>query len=172
MVGKGCFLPALTLSPSPLSFPLPTLTHSLSLPTVLPLSLPPHSHTLPPSLPPSSLSHSPFLSPSPLPTLTLPPLSPPHSYTHSPPCIPPPLSLPQVIPAKYLCYFHDPTYQHHLVHQLPGSVRSKITSQRRYISYLNHLLERLVEMGLIEVEGNLQTNKRRDQVMGEMRTPL
>ena len=72
----------------------------------------------------------------------------------------------QVIPAKYLCYFNDPEHQHKLVRHLPRRLRSVIRADRRDVSLVNQFLERMVSMELATVEGNLQTNKRRDQVSG------
>jgi hypothetical protein len=67
----------------------------------------------------------------------------------------------RIVPAKYM---YSPVYRHQLVRQLPRQLRNMITAQRRDVSLVNQLLEKLVDMGLVQVDGNLQTNRRRDQV--------
>ena len=74
------------------------------------------------------------------------------------------LPLIQIIPAKYLCYFRSLEHQHTLIHQLPRRLRNMIRTDRRDVSLVNQLLDRMMRMNIVKVDGNLQTNRRREQV--------
>jgi hypothetical protein len=73
-------------------------------------------------------------------------------------------SSPQTIPARYLDYFSLPDLTHTPIGRLPRRLRGAAQSERRDVSLVNQLLERLVEIGLVRAEGNIQTNKKREQV--------
>ena len=72
----------------------------------------------------------------------------------------------QTVPARYLDYFSLPALAHTPICRLPRRLRRVVqSSERRDISLVNQLLERMVEIGLLQAEGNIQTNKRREQVL-------
>ena len=74
------------------------------------------------------------------------------------------LLLQQTIPARYIDYFSLPDLTHTPIGRLPRRLRVVIQSERRDVSLVNQLLERLVEIELVRSEGNIQTNKKREQV--------